>query len=620
MKILLLNPLVDAEQQMLRLLREKGIGVLVSSDAAEAYEILKLHHRTIELAIIHREDVQGNGEPGFHFIDLIKKDPAQSDLPYVITSSKWGPADCAKHQGTSQGANAYLPLPGGESHVLGILEKIFGESLSALPQVSQSPPLRAPTMAASLPAAGPPAQRSSDVPELILEDVATLFETAGEASTSGSIRLEMPDFVEEPKKSRPAQTQAPAPKEPALEEPVLDLMATQVLPSPFSEPGSADAESPDGPELISIDSFEDLPESGIGLSQDPEQHSIELPEELPGSSPANEGGSLLESLLATAPQFEEPSALLEVPADPDASFEAAPEDEDEEPSPAVRRKRKRARPEPEEEYDDADDESMIAREMPYLFGAGSQGVPKTAVSGYDFIQPLGDAVVPGGAAHSPDVETLKKYLLLREGDVAALSTQLKLAREQVGAVEGALQLERSRSAEFQRVIDDQGRRIEEFEKEKKLALEGLQVEIDELKFQTKAKSDRARVLESHVIEATDEMDRLKERVRADIRKIRVREKELENRLEIMKKDSEALIGARENKIIELKRKVDLLEFNMDLLQDQHAREKENSSKVKERLARALQAVRVAGGLLDNERPAVSRRKSDEDPGSEAESA
>ena len=123
MKILLLNPLVDAEQQMLRLLREKGIGVLVSSDAAEAYEILKLHHRTIELAIIHREDVQGNGEPGFHFIDLIKKDPAQSDLPYVITSSKWGPADCAKHQGTSQGANAYLPLPGGESHVLGILEK-----------------------------------------------------------------------------------------------------------------------------------------------------------------------------------------------------------------------------------------------------------------------------------------------------------------------------------------------------------------------------------------------------------------------------------------------------------------------------------------------------------------
>src|SRR4029077_14635199 len=106
-------------------------------------------------------------------------------------------------------------------------------------------------------------------------------------------------------------------------------------------------------------------------------------------------------------------------------------------------------------------------------------------------------------------------------------------------------------------------------------------------------------LDTQVREATDEIERLKERVRADIRKIRVREKELENRLEIMKKDSEALITARENKIIELKRKLDLLEFNMDLLQDQHAREKEGAVHLRERLAKAAQVVRVAGGLLDN---------------------
>ena len=38
---------------------------------------------------------------------------------------------------------------------------------------------------------------------------------------------------------------------------------------------------------------------------------------------------------------------------------------------------------------------------------------------------------------------------------------------------------------------------------------------------------------------------------------------------------------------------------MDLLQDQYNREKENSHKLRERFSRALQAVRVAGGLLDN---------------------
>src|SRR4029077_11183068 len=127
--------------------------------------------------------------------------------------------------------------------------------------------------------------------------------------------------------------------------------------------------------------------------------------------------------------------------------------------------------------------------------------------------------------------------------------------------------------------------------------QSLENEVNEVKFQLKTKTDKVRVMEAQVREATEEMEHLKNRVRSDIRKIRVREKDLENRLEIMKKDSEALIGARETKIIELKRKLDLLEFNMDLLQDQYNREKENSVHLRERLAKAAQVVRVAGGLL-----------------------
>ncbi len=216
-----------------------------------------------------------------------------------------------------------------------------------------------------------------------------------------------------------------------------------------------------------------------------------------------------------------------------------------------------------------------------------------------FALPLGDAVVPGGAAHAPDVETLKKYLLLREQDVAVLSSQLKAAKDQVKAVEEQLRIERGRCSELGHITGEQKRKLDEFEKEKQQAVDTLQSELTEMRFQLKAKTDKARVLDTQVREAAEEMERLKERVRADIRKIRVREKELENRLEIMKKDSEALISARENKIIELKRKLDLLEFNMDLLQNQHARERENSVKLRERLAKAAQVVRVAGGLLDN---------------------
>lgn len=237
-----------------------------------------------------------------------------------------------------------------------------------------------------------------------------------------------------------------------------------------------------------------------------------------------------------------------------------------------------------------DSQQILERELPYL----------TQRNAMSYVQPVGDAVVPGGAASTPDTETLKKYLLLREQDVAALSSQLKSARDQIINYEESLKMERARASELNHLIEEQKKRINDFEGEKSRAIEEFQNEIQELRFQSKAKSEKAKVLEVQVREAAEEMERLKERVRADIRKIRVREKELENKLEILKKDSEALLGARENKIVDLKRKLDLLEFNMDLLQDQYAREKENNVLLKERLQRALQAVRVAGGLLDGE--------------------
>ncbi|MBC7387489.1 MAG: hypothetical protein H7301_15165 [Cryobacterium sp.] len=251
-----------------------------------------------------------------------------------------------------------------------------------------------------------------------------------------------------------------------------------------------------------------------------------------------------------------------------------------------------ARPAVTEELD-----SDALSAMPYL-GRGAY------VNPLSYQEPLGNAVVPGGAMNAPDVETLKKYLSLREQDVSALSTQLRQAKDHIGSLENQLRHEKTISSEFAHLAQDQDRRISGFEKEKSVALEFAQKELEELKFEMKRRNEKVRVMELQVREATDATERLKERVRGDIRKIRTREKELENRLEIMKKDSEALLGARENKIIELKRKLDLIEFNMDIFQDQLEKEKRVNQQLREKLAKAAQIVRVAGGLLSPEEEAL----------------
>lgn len=453
MKILLLNPHIDALHDIVQVLKNRGMAVLLPANAEEALQVLKLHAASVDLAIIHREGVK-SGDPGVELLYKIKRDPAQADLPVLFTTDSWDADQCANHQQTAIGANAYLRWPFDGEELVKTIDAIFG-------QESVAPTVEPPSSA-----------------EFVLETPS--LSSGAQSSGSSSFQLEPPSVE--------------------IEELKVEISNTN-------------------PEL---------------------EPAVEAPSE-PDSVP--------------------------VPVDAEA-----------------------------------------AKEMPYLF---SPPPTSSAYSEAAFAQPVGDAVVPGGAVRSPDTETLKKYLLLREQDVAALSVQLRAAREELAALKEQHAAERAHAEELQFTVQDQKRKIEDFEREKVLALEGVQAEINELRFQNKAKSDKAKNLETQVREASDEIERLKERVRCDIRKIRVRERELENKLEIAKKDSEAILTARENKIIELKRKLDLLEFNMDLLQDRYSREKEASAKLREKLAKAAQVVRVAEGLLDEPAPAL---KASSEPG------
>ena len=549
MKILVLNPNIDAKHQIIQALRAKGFGVICVSHVVEAAEALRVHGRTIEFAIVHREAAPGagNGEPGLDFVRRFRTDPDQSDLPYLISSSTWNDSDFAQHQKSSLGAHAYLKFPFAPEAVIGVMEKMFGDDLyrkdGPMPIVPPAP----------TPGFG----------DLVLEESAVLDSIPEDAG----FLLEMPDVDEEEEE----------PEEPAMGSPTsADLARSLSKKKKKPKKRTGDAAAKDAGRLL-----RELAKTG--QSDEKSKQESELDRILEGTR-----GVDREKLPSSDGLFNNQTLFKEILGG-GAGAEGAPGAN----ASAGSEREKKLRSEIEQE--------ILAREMPYLFGAGNQTRQIHMPTGptYDASVPLGNAVVPGGAANSPDEDTLRKFLELREQDVAALSAQLKTAREQNAALEDSIRNEKSQNEESVRKIEAQQKRIDEFEKEKEHALDAVRSEIEEIRFQNKSKADRVRILESKVKEATSEAERLKERVRMDIRKIRIREKELENRLEIMRRDSEALIGARENKIVELKRKLDLIEFNMDLLQDQYNREKENSHKLRERFSRALQAVRVAGGLLDN---------------------
>ncbi len=211
---------------------------------------------------------------------------------------------------------------------------------------------------------------------------------------------------------------------------------------------------------------------------------------------------------------------------------------------------------------------------------------------------LGDAVIPGGAVQAPDIETLKRYLMLREQDVVALSQQLRTAQMHVQSLQETIQKEKEKSRDLQYRVGEQKSMIDDFDKNLELLKADHQFELQQLHVEMKTKGGKARAIEMQCKDLTEELERVRDRVRLDIRKIRVRERELENKLELAKKDQEALVGARESKIMDLKRKLDSAEFNIDLIQEQFAKEKANSEALRQRMVRLSQVVKAVDGALD----------------------
>ncbi|MBU6154195.1 MAG: hypothetical protein KGP28_07820 [Bdellovibrionales bacterium] len=199
---------------------------------------------------------------------------------------------------------------------------------------------------------------------------------------------------------------------------------------------------------------------------------------------------------------------------------------------------------------------------------------------------------------NPDVEALRNYLAMREQDVAVLSGQIRSSKERISQVEDELKMEKARNAELQELLSRAEQTLKGYDLEKRVEMEVVEKQVDDLDRQLRERTEKARVIETKLRLMNEEVMKVKERVRVDVRRIRVREKELEGQLEILKKDSAALLQARDEKILELKRRVDLLEFNMELAQEQYEKERRSTDELRSKLRDAADAMKQANGYLE----------------------
>jgi chromosome segregation ATPase len=199
----------------------------------------------------------------------------------------------------------------------------------------------------------------------------------------------------------------------------------------------------------------------------------------------------------------------------------------------------------------------------------------------------------------------------------ANSTEAALAQSE------SLRIAQNRLLEFEQEIE----RLRQQNEELAAAGETLRRRTDELLAQnSKRESDYQNAVSTFeqekriLIESKEALQRdleiarrkaeeLELRISTNIQKIRVRERELENRLELVKMESAALLRSKDETILELKRNIDQLNLELNNYRTKNQELNRQTTDKQEMLRRTVKALRLALSMLEGEeevRPAAAQ--------------
>lgn len=99
-------------------------------------------------------------------------------------------------------------------------------------------------------------------------------------------------------------------------------------------------------------------------------------------------------------------------------------------------------------------------------------------------------------------------------------------------------------------------------------------------------------------------EELELRISSNIQKIRVRERELENRLELVRMESAALIRSKDEMILDLKRQIDQLNIELNNYRNKNQELNRQTNDKQEMLRRTVKALRLALSMLEGEEEAA----------------
>lgn len=117
------------------------------------------------------------------------------------------------------------------------------------------------------------------------------------------------------------------------------------------------------------------------------------------------------------------------------------------------------------------------------------------------------------------------------------------------------------------------------------------VELEDLKYRLTLSEEKKALSDEKARQSELRREKLEQKVRIDYNQVKLREKELESKLEMLSMDIDSQVHSRDQKILELRRKIDALEFNMENASIKEQRSSEDKRMLEDKLSKIMKTLR-----------------------------
>jgi hypothetical protein len=216
------------------------------------------------------------------------------------------------------------------------------------------------------------------------------------------------------------------------------------------------------------------------------------------------------------------------------------------------------------------------------------------------------------------VTVLRRYLDLKEQEARDLRDQL----QQVHGYVRRVQEEAERSKRSSYSVTDELEQLratnEQLREDLRRADERLAGELAMLKNEYEDRLRRSGNVDAAAQEFYRQRDEWKDRVREELKRIKLKERELENRHELLKRDMQALLDSKDRHVLELKKKNDALELEMETLEDRLRKANVVLGNIEAKKRRLVETLRLSMALLEAIDRTDGRTDGAADPDGDAE--